>query len=109
MALSWRTGRVEVVPPEPSRADGLASATGNADLLPTLRKVVDDFVLVPEESLLDAQRELHAVLGVTAEASAAASWSAAASASGEGGARLVIVTGSNAWPEDFGPSAADPA
>ena len=32
--LSWRTGRVEVVPPEPSRADGLASATGNADLLP---------------------------------------------------------------------------
>ena len=105
MALSWRTGRVEVVPPERSRADGLASATGNADLLPLLRKVIDDFVLVPEESLLQAQRELHAVLGVTAEASAAASWSAAASASGGGGARLVIVTGSNAWPGDFEPVA----
>jgi threonine dehydratase len=101
MALSWRTGRVEVVPPEPSRADGLASATGNADLLPLLRRVVDDFVLVPEESLLEAQHELHAVLGVTAEASAAASWSAAASASGAHGARLVIVTGSNSWPGDF--------
>jgi threonine dehydratase len=105
MALSWRTGRVEVVPPEPSRADGLASGSGNADLLPTLRKVVDDFVLVPEDGLLEAQRELHALLGVTAEASAAASWSAAASASGEGGARLVIVTGSNHWPGDFDSSA----
>lgn len=103
MALSWRTGRVEIVSPEPSRADGLASGTGNADLLPLLRRVVDDFVLVPEEGLLDAQRELHAALGITAEASAAASWSAAMSASDTGpGARLVIVTGSNSWPGDFG-------
>ena len=103
MALSWRTGRVEVVGPEPSRADGLASGTGNADLLPLLRRVVDDFVLVPEEGLLDAQRELHAVLGITPEASAAASWSAAQGAGrGDGGACLVIVTGSNSWPGDFG-------
>jgi threonine dehydratase len=101
MALSWRSGRVEVVPPEPSRADGLATGTGNPDLLPTLRRIVDDMVLVPEDDLLDAQRELHSVLGVTAEASAAASWSAAKSASGTG-ARLVIVTGGNAWPGDFG-------
>ncbi len=37
-----------------ARADGLASGTGNADLLPLLRRVVDDFVLVPEDGLLDA-------------------------------------------------------
>jgi threonine dehydratase len=101
MAMSWRSGRTEVVPPEPSRADGLATGTGNADLLPTLRTVVDDMILVPEEALLPAQRELHATLGVTAEASAAAGWSAAKSAAGSG-ARLVIVTGSNSWPGDFG-------
>ena len=106
MAMSWRSGRPEVVPPEPSRADGLATGSGNADLLQTLRKVVDDMILIPEDALLPAQRELHSALGVTAEASAAAGWSAARSAA-DAGTRLVIVTGSNSWPGDFGEIEAD--
>ncbi len=106
MERSWRTGRVEVVPPDASRADGLISATGNADLLPVLRSVVDDVVLVREDALLAAQHELQTALGISAEASAAAGWVAArdgtgALPNGAGGARLAIVTGSNAWPGDF--------
>jgi threonine dehydratase len=104
MARSWRSGRVETVAPGPTRADGLASGSGNAELLPTLRRIVDDMILISETALMDAQRELFAVLGVTAEASAAASW-AAALESGDDGACLVIVTGSNAWPGDFTGSA----
>jgi len=110
MERSWRTGRVEFVPPEASRADGLISATGNPDLLLLLRSVVDDVVLVREDALLAAQHELHAALGISAEASAAAGWVAArdgagVASAGAGGARLVIVTGSNAWPGDFGEAA----
>jgi len=110
MARSWRTGRVEVVPPLPSRADGLASGTGNADLLAILRDVVDDMVLVRESDLLAAQHEVLGALGVAAEASGAASWLAAreaagGGATGRGATSLVIVTGSNAWPTDFDPGA----
>ena len=81
--------------------------SGNADLLGVLRDVVDDMVIVREEQLLAAQRQLHDELGIRAEASAAASWLAARD-SGDGGptagGRLVIVTGSNAWPDDFAAS-----
>lgn len=104
VARSWRSGRVEVVPPAPSRADGLASGSGNADLLDLLGRVVDDMVLVREERLLAAQIELCDALGVTAEASAAASWLAARDSGDDGtatGVRLVIVTGSNAWPGEL--------
>ena len=113
MARSWRSGRVEVVPPALSRADGLTSGSGNPDLLDLLRRVVDDMVLVREEQLLDAQLELFDALGVTAEASAAAAWLAARDSRDDGaatGVRLVIVTGSNAWPGELaGPTHRDPA
>jgi threonine dehydratase len=56
-------------------------------------------VLVTDDDLRAAQRELTSALGVTVEGGGAASWAAIRSAAEEGtlmGPALVLVTGSNA-------------
>jgi len=56
---------------------------------------VDEMLLVSESALRDAQAELTTELGITVEGAAAASWAGALQRPVEGGAALLIITGSN--------------
>ena len=101
MAQSWRSGRVVTVPAGPTAADGIGGSRGNEALLPTLRAVVDDMVLISEDDLHEAQLELLDAVGIISEASGAASWAAARAAPRTGACSFVLVTGSNERPSEF--------
>ena len=101
MAQSWRSGRVVTVPAGPTAADGIGGSRGNEALLPTLRAVVDDMVLISEDDLHEAQLELLDAVGIISEASGAASWAAARAAPKTGACSFVLVTGSNERPSEF--------
>jgi threonine dehydratase len=59
---------------------------------------VDEMVLVSEEAIQAARRELQAALPVAVEPSAAAAWAAARQAGPASGAIVIILTGGNLPP-----------
>lgn len=72
MAESWRAGRVIETERAKTIADGIAVRVPIPEALEDLRGVVDDVVIVNDESILRAMRLLHEELGVVIEPAGAA-------------------------------------
>jgi threonine dehydratase len=98
-ALSWRKGAV-VRAPAATFAEGIAVEAPYPEAVARLRSAVDDMVLVGEDALPDAQAELLAHCGVTAEGAGAAAWAGLRATSPDGPA-LVVISGSNAGPDEL--------
>jgi threonine dehydratase len=95
MTLSWQAGRAIDTPTVSTYADGIAARVSIPQAVELMAGRVDEMVLVSEEALHDAQAELTLELGITVEGAAAASWAAALQRPVEGGAAVLIITGSN--------------
>lgn len=103
MTLSWRAKRPIETATADTYAGGIATRVPVPEALEAMEGRVDDIVLVGDDDLRSAQRELTSVLGVTVEGGGAASWAAirqAAAAGALAGPALALVTGSNAEPAD---------
>ncbi len=95
MTLSWRAGRPIDTPSVSTFADGIAARVAIPEAVALMAGRVDEMLLVSEAAMRDAQAELTSELGITVEGAAAASWAAALQRPVEGGAALLIITGSN--------------
>ncbi|HET6381616.1 MAG TPA: pyridoxal-phosphate dependent enzyme [candidate division Zixibacteria bacterium] len=95
MALSWRERRPVETERADTVADGIAVRVPVPEALEVMFDAVDDVVLVGEEAILDAQRELEAVLPFTVEPSAAAAWAGVTAGPRPDGAIAFVLTGGN--------------
>ena len=95
MTLSWRAGQAIDTPTVSTYADGIAARVSIPQSVELMAGRVDEMLLVSESALRDAQAELTTELGITVEGAAAASWAGALQRPVEGGAALLIITGSN--------------
>jgi threonine dehydratase len=77
MTLSWRERRAIQTPSADTVADGIAARVPVPEALELMLRHVDDMLLVGEDEILDAQRQLAADLPFTVETAAAAGWAAA--------------------------------
>jgi threonine dehydratase len=98
MTLSWRERRVIETPTVNTVADGIAARVPVPEALEIMWRCVDDMVLVDEDAIFHAQRELAAALPFTIEPSAAAAWAAMRNAPVGAGAIGFILTGGNLPP-----------
>jgi threonine dehydratase len=98
MTYSWREGRAIETPTVETVADGIAARVPVAEALAIMRRCVDDMVLVDDDAIVAAQRELTAALPFTVEPSAAAAWAAMRNAPAGAGAIGFILTGGNLPP-----------
>ena len=101
MTLSWRAKQPVQTETADTYAGGIATRVPVPEALEAMEGRVDDMVLVGDDELRAAQRELTSALGVTVEGGGAASWAAIRRAKAAGalaGPALVLVTGSNAEP-----------
>jgi threonine dehydratase len=71
MAYSWRTRRLQCTTDVDTIADGIAVRVPVPEALSDLEEVVDDILLVSEESIRRALRLIHKHLGLIAEPSGA--------------------------------------
>jgi threonine dehydratase len=98
--LSWREGRAIPTDTCDTIADGLATRTPEAPNVDAIRRLVDDFVLVSEDELLDAVRHLRMEEEVVAEPAGAAALAGFLKHGHAGpGPTVLIVSGSNVSPE----------
>jgi len=98
MTYSWREGRAVETPTVETVADGIAARVPVPEALEIMRRCVDDMILVDDETILVAQRELAAALPFLVEPSAAAGWAAMRNAPAGAGAIGFILTGGNLPP-----------
>ena len=77
MTLSWRERRPIETRSAATIADGIAARVPVAEALELMLRHVDDMLLVSEEEIVDAQRELRRGLPFSLETAAAAGWAAA--------------------------------
>lgn len=92
--LSWRAGKPISTDMCDTCADGLATRTPEAENVAAIRQVVDDVVLVSENQMLAAIRELYGRENVLAEPAGAAA-TAAYLARPVSGNAVLLVTGAN--------------
>ncbi len=71
MIESWRTGRVIIHAQMHTIADGIGVRVPIPEALEDMRGLVDDTILVREDTLVQAMRQLHRHAGVVAEPSGA--------------------------------------
>jgi threonine dehydratase len=97
--LSWKQG--EAVPTDTcdTCADGLATRTPDATNVKAIRELVDDIVLVREEQMLAAIRQLYEKEDIVAEPAGAAATSAFLACPHSGGVSVLLVTGGNITPD----------
>lgn len=97
MERSWRSGRPVSTGPVDTIADGIAVREPVPEVLPVLREVVDEMLLVDDDGLLRAMRLLHRETGIVAEPAGAAAVAAALRHGARLEGRLVatVVTGGN--------------
>jgi threonine dehydratase len=95
MTLSWQAGHPVDTPSVSTYADGIAARVSIPAAVELMAGRVDDMVLVSEAALHEAQDLLTRELGITVEGAAAASWAGALARPPEGGAAVLIITGSN--------------
>ena len=100
MTISWREQSVVEVESPGTYADGIDFNKPDAEMVRLMAAVVDDMVLVSDEQLRAAQRELTQDLGVTVEAAGAAGWAGLRSRPADGPA-MIIITGANVWPGEI--------
>jgi len=103
MALSWRSGSVVETAAIDTIADGVAGRCPIPEVLDDLLEVVDDVVLVAEDSIKAGMRLLHRHAGLVTEPSAALGVAAVLEDRERFAGRRVatIVCGSNVASEDF--------
>jgi threonine dehydratase len=101
MTLSWRARRPIETPRADTIADGIAARVPVPAALELMFDVVDEMLLVEEEEIVVATRELSAALPSTIEPAAGAAWAAVLAAQAQAGAVGVLVTGGNAVPESL--------
>jgi threonine dehydratase len=80
-------------------ADGLATRTPEPANVDAIRELVDDFVLVSEEELLEAIRRLLLDEHVVAEPAGAAAFAAFLKTEVADGPTVVLITGANLAPD----------
>ena len=76
MERSWRAGRVQELERADTIADGIAVRMPFSEALADLTGLVDDILLVQDETMLAAMRQAHQELGIVLEPSGAASLAA---------------------------------
>jgi threonine dehydratase len=103
MALSWRAGTVVETDRIDTIADGVAGRFPIPEVLDDLRVVLDDVVLVREDSIKAGMRALYEHAGLVVEPSAALGIAAVLEQPERFAGRRVttILCGSNVDPADF--------
>ena len=111
MALSWRQGTVVQTDRIDTIADGVAGRCPIPEVLDDLLVLLDDVVLVREESIKAAMRALYEHAGLVVEPSAALGVAAVLEAPARFAGRRVttILCGSNVGPADFARWVLEPA
>jgi threonine dehydratase len=111
MALSWRQGTVVETNRIETIADGVAGRCPIPEVLDDLLVVLDDVVLVREDSIKAGMRELHEHAGLVVEPSAALGIAAVLEDPDRFAGRHVttILCGSNVAPTDFAHWVLEPA
>jgi threonine dehydratase len=95
MTLSWRARRPIETPTANTIADGIAARVPVPEALELMIDVVDEMVLVDEEEIEDATRELAAALPSSVEPAAGAAWAAVRRAPPQEGPIGLVITGGN--------------
>jgi threonine dehydratase len=93
--LSWKAGKAVATETCATCADGLATRTPEPENVAAIREVVDDVVLVSEQEMLDAIRDLYFSMGITAEPAGAAATAAYRGYPIVDGVSVALVTGTN--------------
>ena len=103
MALSWRNGAVVTTDTIDTIADGVAGRFPIPEVLDDLLEIVDDVVLVDEDSIKDGMRYLFDLGGLVVEPSAALGVAAIIEDRERfhGLTVATVVCGSNVAPDDF--------
>jgi len=102
MAESWRAGRMITTENVDTIADGIYVRVPVPTAVERMKGLVDDMVLVSEESLLDAMRLAATTLGLLLEPSGAAGLAAIREHELPGDRIATILTGSNVHPALIG-------
>lgn len=95
MTLSWRGRRPIETPTANTVADGIAARVPVREALELMIRVVDEMVLVDEEEIIEATRELRVALPSTVETAAGAAWAAIRRAAPPDGPIGLVITGGN--------------
>jgi threonine dehydratase len=98
MTLSWRERRPIETPRADTIADGIAARVPVPAALELMFEVVDEMLLVDEEQIVAATRELSGLVPSTVEPSAGAAWAPVRAAQSHAGTIGVLVTGGNVVP-----------
>ncbi len=98
MTLSWRERRPIETPRADTIADGIAARVPVLAALELMIAVVDEMLLVDEDQIVEATREMSSALQTTVEPAAGAAWAAVRAAETPTGAIGVLVTGGNVAP-----------
>ena len=96
MERSWRRGQVAAVPPK-TIADGISIQTPFEEAVTDLKGIVDEILLVKDETLITAMRLAHKELGLVLEPSGAAGLAALLAHDEQFRGKLVgtVLTGGN--------------
>jgi threonine dehydratase len=102
MERSWRAGNVLDLPAQ-TIADGIAVTSPFPEALADITGVIDEIVLVDDDSIVSAIRRAHSDLGVVLEPAGAAALSAVMAHAGKFRGQLVaaILSGGNATAEQL--------
>jgi threonine dehydratase len=95
MTLSWRERRPIETPRADTIADGIAARVPIAAALELMLEVVDEMLLVDDDQIAAATREMSAAVPTTVEPAAGAAWAAIRAAQSHTGAIGVVITGGN--------------
>lgn len=97
--MSWRTKRRLVQEPGPTIAEGIGTRELSQAAFHHLLELVDEMILVDEESIAAAQQDLERAIGITVEPASATVFAAALSVPAtQRGMSALIITGSNKRP-----------
>lgn len=99
MTLSWRERRPIETPSADTVADGIAARVPVPAALELMIAVVDEMLLVDDDQIVAATREMSAAVPATIEPAAGAAWAAVRAAPSHTAAIGVLVTGGNIAPD----------
>lgn len=95
MTLSWRERRPIETPRADTIADGIAARVPVPAALELMIAVVDEMLLVDDDQIVAATREMSVALPTTVEPAAGAAWAAVRAAGSHPGPIGLLVTGGN--------------
>jgi threonine dehydratase len=99
MTLSWRERRPIETPSADTVADGIAARVPVPAALELMIAVVDEMLLVDDDQIVAATREMSVAVPATIEPAAGAAWAAVRAAASHAAAIGVLVTGGNVAPD----------